>query len=125
MSKQVILLYAPAAPWADGVKKLCALWGLRLRPVEPGETGRTLDSLAFGKPYSPTPGGPIPEPLLVLCGFSSAQLDSLLAALRKAGVPQGCLKAVLTPSNANWTLAALYQELCREREQMGVHIPNP
>ena len=114
MSKQVILLYAPAAPWADGVKKLCALRGLRLRPVEPGETGRTLDSLAFGQPYSPTPGGPIPEPLLVLCGFSSAQLDS-----------QGCLKAVLTPSNANWTLAALYQELCREREQMGVHIPNP
>lgn len=119
MSKQVVLLYDPAvSPWADGVKKLCALRGLRLRPVDPGETGRALDSLAFGKPSPPASPGSIPEPLLVLCGFSSAQLDSLLAALRKAGVPHGCLKAVLTPSNANWSLSALYQELCRERRAM-------
>lgn len=124
MSKQVILLYAPAAPWADGVKKLCALRGLRLRPVENSETGRTLDSLAFGKSSPAAPPESIPEPLMVLCGFSSAQLDSLLAALRKTGVPQGCLKAVLTPSNAGWSLAALYRELCREREQMGIHAPN-
>lgn len=119
MSKQVVLLYDPASsPWADGVKKLCALRGLRLRPVDPGETGRSLNSLALGKASEGVPAAPIPEPLLVLCGFSSAQLDSLLAALRKAGVPQGCLKAVLTPSNAGWTLSALYQELCRERHAM-------
>lgn len=120
MSKQVILLHTPSpAPWSDGVKNLCALRGLRLRPVDPDETGRTLDSLAFGKPTPAGPAESIPEPLMVLCGFSSSQLDSLLAALRKAGVPQTCLKAVLTPANARWTLSALYRELCRERLAMG------
>lgn len=119
MFKQVVLLYDPAVSlWADGVKKLCALQGFRLRPVDPGETGRTLDSLAFGKSVAAGSAEPIPEPLLVLCGFSSSQLDRLLASLRKAGVPQSCLKAVLTPSNAGWTFSALYQELCRERLAM-------
>lgn len=125
MSKQAILLYTPnTVPWADGVKKLCALRGLRLRPVEPDETGHPLESLAFGKPASSGPTKPIPEPLLVLCGFSSAQLDSLLASLRKTGVPPSCLKAVLTPSNAGWSLSALYWELCRERGSLTGSLPS-
>jgi hypothetical protein len=33
-------------------------------------------------------------------------------------VPRTCLKAILTPTNAGWTLRALYDELCREREQL-------
>lgn len=124
MSKQVILFHTPApVPWTDSLKKLCALRGLRLRPVEPGETGRALESLAFGKQSPAGPAAPIPEPLLVLCSFSSAQLDSLLATLRKAGVPQSCLKAVLTPTNAGWTFRQLYDELCLEREQMKPHTP--
>ncbi len=51
--------------------------------------------------------------------LTAGQLDRLLAALQKAGVPRTCLKAVLTPTNAQWTLRALYQELCRERERLG------
>lgn len=121
MPKPVILLYEPTpAPWGGKLKQYCALQGLRLRPVAAGELGRTVAALAGGSaPGSEaTPGDPIPEPLLVLCHLSDAQLDRLLATLRKEGAGS-CLKAVLTPANAGWTLSALYRELCRERLSMG------
>ncbi len=126
MSKQVILLYTPVpTPWADGVKQLCALQGLRLRPVEPGETGCPLQVLAFGGQAASAPAAPVSEPMLILCGFSSPQLDKILTSLRKAGVPRSCLKAVLTPANAEWTLSALYRELCLERAQLEGTAPTP
>lgn len=58
----------------------------------------------------------IPEEMLVFCGISGERLDSVLDMLRGSGLSVS-LKAVLTPHNVNWTLAALYQELCAEREQ--------
>ena len=57
------------------------------------------------------------EPVLVMAGFSSAQLDGLLAALRRAGVVIP-LKAVLTEHNRNWSMLALMEELQREHAAM-------
>lgn len=124
MAKPVILFYDPlSSPWAGKLKQLCALQGLRLRPVEPGETGSTLQALAFGGQAASSPAAPVPEPMLILCGFSAPQLDKILTSLRKAGVPRSCLKAVLTPANAEWTLSALYRELCLERAQLEGNAP--
>ena len=44
---------------------------------------------------------------------------SLLPALRKAGAGPECLKAVLTPSNRNWSVLKLYSELLREHQALG------
>jgi hypothetical protein len=33
-------------------------------------------------------------------------------------VPPLPLKATLTPHNVNWTARQLYEEICREREEM-------
>lgn len=122
MPKPVILFYTPASvPWGDRLKQYCALQGLRLRPVEASELDRAVGALAGEILPAPTPGpaGPVPEPMLVLCRLSNAQLDRLLAALR--GMEAGeCLKAVLTPANAPWSLSQLYRELCRERLAMGL-----
>ena len=60
----------------------------------------------------------LPEPVLVFCGVGSAQLDRLLQALRKLGLPRTCLKAVLTGENAGWTFSQLYEELTRERSAL-------
>lgn len=57
------------------------------------------------------------QPVLVMAGFSSAQLDGLLAALRHAGVVIP-LKAVLTEHNRNWSMLALIEELQREHATM-------
>lgn len=54
--------------------------------------------------------------VLVMKNFTSSRIDSLLAGLRKAGVPKIELKAVITPQNAEWTFYQLYQELEKEHE---------
>lgn len=124
MAKPALLLYDPlGSAWTPKLKQYCAVQGLPLRLVEASGLGRTLSSLAQGlaapakEPSAPIPA--VPEPLIIFCSLSNAQLDRLLAALRRMEVPRWVLKAVLTPGNAGWTLSALYQELCRERLAMG------
>ncbi len=89
--------------------------------VEASDLGRTVGALAQGlaAPAGEAPAAaPIPEPMLVFCSLSSAQLDRFLSALRRMEAPRSVLKAVLTPANAGWSLSALYRELCRERQAM-------
>lgn len=126
MAKPALLLYDPLnSPWVPKLKQYCAVQGLRLHPVEASGLGRTVGALAQGlAPAAPFEGGSadrppaVSEPLIIFCSLSNAQLDRLLAALRRMEVPRSVLKAVLTPGNADWTLAALYRELCRERQAM-------
>lgn len=125
MRTPTILLYAPKeAAWAGKLPAFCAVQGIRLRPVEHSDLDRTLSALAQGlRPAeAPVPGEPLPEPLLVFCHFSDSQLDRALRSLRRLEV--FCLKAVLTPANASWTLRALYGELCKERTQLGGAPPS-
>lgn len=125
MSNPSILFYDPiSSPWAGKLKTICAIQGLRLRIVENVQLDHPLLSLAGGGAGEPEAlGSPLPEPVMVFCGLANPQLDRLLTALRRERV--FCLKAVLTHTNAGWTLRQLYDELCREREQMGVHTPTP
>ncbi len=128
MSRPAILLYDPVgSPWAGKLKQLCAVQGLRLRPVADADLGRPVGVLAAGMaPTGEVPSvPPLPEPVLVLCNLTGAQLDRLLAGLRRLEVPRSVLKAVLTPHNALWTFAALYEELCRERLSMAGDGPRP
>ncbi len=121
MSKPALLLYDPiGSAWASRLKQYCAIQGLRLRVVEGSDLGRTAGALAQGlAPAGEAPTAPpIPEPMLIFCSLTNAQLDRLLAALRRMEVPRSVLKAVLTPANAGWSLSALYRELCRERQAM-------
>lgn len=115
MAKPTLLLYDPlGSPWVPKLKQYCALQGLRFRRVAGNELTLTLAQLAQG--LRPAPGGqsPVPptEPVFVLCGGS---LDRFLAAARRVGVPPTALKAVLTPTNAGWTIPQLWAELTRER----------
>lgn len=126
MSKPALLLYDPiGSAWVPKLKQYCAIQGLRLRVVEASDLGRAVGALAQGlaAPTSESPAGeapaPVPEPILIFCSLTSAQLDRLLSALRRVEAPRSVLKAVLTPTNAGWSLSALYQELCRERQAMG------
>lgn len=118
--KPTILFYDPTSvQWAGKLRQLCAIQGIRLRPMTTVDLGRTVSALAQGlQADDPAPAvEPIPEPVLVFCGLTSSQLDRLLISLGKAGA-RGCLKAVLTPHNAHWTFRALYDELVKERLQM-------
>lgn len=58
------------------------------------------------------------EELMVLCSFTDERLDELLVKLKKAGVPKIGLKAVVTETNAWWTVYELYSHLLEERRQI-------
>ena len=60
----------------------------------------------------------INEELLVLCGFTEERLDQLLGRLKNAGVPKSVMKAIVTESNAHWSVYELYSHLTEERRQL-------
>lgn len=119
MPQPTILFYSPMAAVQEGaLRRLCAGEGLRLRLASAGDLERPVAALALGlKPMGVQGRGePLKEPVMVLCHVPPERLDQVLAALRREGF--SCLKAVLTPTNAGWSLRRLYEELVRERAQM-------
>lgn len=63
-------------------------------------------------------GAETPPNCLVLCGLRDKRLDKALFELRRADIPID-YKAILTPSNQEWTVPELMKELQRERQAMG------
>lgn len=108
--------YPDTEPGFAALADACRAEGLTLTPVTPADTGRTIGSLCGGPgPASaPTLTGDWPA-ALIMNGLDRSRLDSFLTRLRAGGVSIP-LKAMVTPTNQGWTLAALLTELVRERE---------
>lgn len=66
----------------------------------------------------PAPAAQTLPSCLVLCGLRDKRLDKVLFELRRADIPIE-YKAVLTPSNQEWTVPELMKELQRERQAVG------
>lgn len=56
------------------------------------------------------------DEMAVMAGFTSAQVDAFILALRKKGIGRIDYKAVLTPTNRKWDSVTLYRELKKEHE---------
>ena len=94
-----------------------------------GIAGRIVDAADFHQPvghlcglegFSPVGAadeGGFTDEMLVLCGLSGAQLDSLLTALRRSRAVVA-LKAVVTEENALWSAKKLHDEILEEHEAM-------
>ena len=117
MPNPTLLFYESGAPvWAQRLRQICAIQGIRLRAVTNSDLGRTVLALSEGDETGLAQSfSPLPESMLVLCHLPGPHLDRLLKSLRKAGVPRTCLKAVLTAENAKWPFHTLWEELVRER----------
>lgn len=140
-ANEVVLYYTPQQD-ADTVKLKGVLvrLGIRIKNVEPGQTGRTVGSLLGLAGAADVPGGQaqvsgdggqaqapasdagttpvISEKMLVMHNFTGKRIDELLLAMRRAGVPKVELKAVVTESNASWSFYHLYEEIKEEHETM-------
>lgn len=91
----------------EAIKTALSLPVLVLDEAKTGSTVREILRCQFKS------GEKIPENLIIFHGISSKELDAALKSLKSAEISS--LKAVSTPTNMGWTVAALYKELCRER----------
>ena len=116
MKPPVLLTYNLHGERAAKIRMAAMRFRVRLRAVERREYARPLGELVENGPDGDWNGKAFDEEMLVMAHFPPALVQAFLQGLRRAGVRPGALKAVLTPTNAQWDSLALYTELCRERE---------
>ena len=116
MKPPVLLTYNLRGERAAKIRMVAMRFRVRLRAVERREYARPLGELVENGPDGDWNGKAFDEEMLVMAHFPPALVQAFLQGLRRAGVRPGGLKAVLTPTNAQWDSRALYTELCRERE---------
>lgn len=118
-ARGMVLYYNAAAPQQGAkAKAVFATHGLRIRAIAPEELGLPLGSFTGVLPHpeeAPAPREPLNESLMVFSGIGGPQLDRVLAALLRAGVPRSVYKAIVTPGNVSWDFYQLHEELKAER----------
>lgn len=118
MAGETVLLYNCSGPQWSKLRQVFVMQKLRMKAVEPGQYGLPLAQVLEG---SGEPAGveeEFSDPMLVFCSLTGPQLDRLLGAMKRANLPPIPLKAVLTPTNRDWTSQQLWQELRREHQAM-------
>ncbi len=116
--RSLLLTYNIPQAKLDKLRVLCLRLGVRVRPVKPEQYGLTLSELTAQEPPEGGAAGeePFTEEMAVMCGFSDKMVDDFLKGTRTSRIPAIPLKAVLTPTNAQWTSRELHRELSAERE---------
>ncbi len=125
--KEMVLYYAPDnTPHTSLLRGVMVQMGVKVKNLTPERCIQRIGYLVgadgvekrkvsenFQK-YAPA----MNEEMLVISGFSEERLEELLDKLKKAGVPKINLKAVVTETNAGWTVYQLYEQLREEHAQM-------
>lgn len=88
--------------------------GLRIKSVPSICFRATLTQLLCDAESTYPADETVEESMLVMAGLDEKLTDRFLQELRQRQI-KIALKAMLTQTNASWTLAELYHELCRER----------
>ena len=58
------------------------------------------------------------DPMLVMANFTNSLFQAFLNALRRNKVTGIALKAVMTPTNAEWNSVQLHDEILKEHNEM-------
>lgn len=116
--------YPETEPGYAALTDTCRKAGLALIPIGPNQAGLTIRRLCGGPGPADAPETPADYPAaLIMNGLDRARLDGFLKQLRAGGVSIP-LKAMVTPTNQDWTLAALLAELVRERDAFAARSQN-
>ena len=121
--KETILLFNP--PEKDELLKIeMALFPLRIRlkRIQKEDYNQPLGYLANLREIEPAQGKytgeELPGPMFVFCFLNDNRLNQALAALRKCGAGPFPYKAILTPTNSEWTAPDCFAELQKEHEAL-------
>lgn len=121
--KETILLFNP--PEKEQLLKIeMALFPLRIRlkRVTLENYNQPLGVLAGIKDMEPAQGSydgaELPGTMIVFCFLDDSRLNQALSALRKCGAGPLPYKAILTPTNSEWTAPECFSEIKKEHEAM-------
>lgn len=123
VTKELVLLYGMEARSERGQEIVKLLNSMRVDAKFLGRDalGQTVGYLCGLSGYDrreAEEAGGFQEELLILRGFSGARLNQLLGLFRSSGVRKVELKAAVTDTNRDWTLAKLAAEIQKEHEYM-------
>lgn len=102
---------------------LCMRQGIRVCAVPPADFSQPVGALCglCDRADVPAPPQPFTDEMLVMADFTNQQASRFLASIKQARFAPVRLKAMLTPTNAEWDCIHLHQELSAEREALAQH----
>ena len=127
---EMVLYHAPGQmAHTSLLKGVLVQMGVKIRNLTPDRCGKRIGFLVGMEGYEDSPEtddsqeingtgqqadaqfASMTEELLVLSGFTDGRLNELLGRMKRAGVPKIKLKAIVTETNADWTVYELYRQL--------------
>ena len=115
--KATALLYHVSEEKEKELQKALTMLGVKTRRVLDAELNQKVGYLAGLEGYSQTETDVSnitmeePPEILLMCDFSQIQFDMLMQLFRHKKLPSVTLKAVLTPTNRDWTFQWLISDL--------------
>ncbi|MBQ8095389.1 MAG: DUF3783 domain-containing protein [Clostridia bacterium] len=114
----MIMLYGMDVFKENTVAGIAVQQKLSVRHISASEAATPLRELLMPGTVADAPARDAPKAEIMIMALESrAVLDGFLDALKSAGVVVP-LKAVVTPTNVNWTVSELIQEITKEHEAM-------
>ena len=121
MRETVLLFHFDDPKQKRELQLLLASMKMKVRSVEVAEYNKPLGVLAGTLEEGAYPeydGEDLETESMIFCGLSNARLNDVLNGIRKKKLKPIPYKAILTPTNQDWTILECYQELQREHAAM-------
>ena len=120
MKQAVLLGYNLAPEKAQKIRLAAMRLKIRVRPVAKEEYGQTLAALCGMEETTDAAygGAGFEDEMLVMANFTTAMMNTFLGLFRRMGIAPVALKAILTPTNAQWDSEKLHAEIASEHEAM-------
>lgn len=95
---------------------ICMKLGLAVKAIPAEAFCQPISALCgLSEPVEAAPADAFPEEMLIFCHMDNAQVNRFLQTAKQMRWAPVALKAILTPTNAEWTPVQLCTELKQER----------
>ena len=125
MKPPVLLCYNLQGDKAGKIKLTAMRFSIRIRVVNAEEYTQSIAALCGLEPMTEEryEGEGFTDEMLVLANFPNSLASQFLQAFRRGKIPPVALKAMLTPTNAQWSSLTLHGELSQENKAFEEKAP--
>ena len=110
--RPVILTFNLSDARLSKLRFLCMKLGLTVKPVPAEDYAQPIGALcSLAEPAAATTAEAFSEEMLIFCHMDNAQVNRFLQSAKQMRWAPVALKAILTPTNAEWTPLPLCAEL--------------